>query len=124
MQMNTTPIQEAQLLSTTISQSNTEILCAAVVYRQGFSARLNTIWNYSEINRWKVKSIAEDQRIHSQAFIDSKTQIGSDSMVGDGTKIEERCSVKRSVIGKHCVIGKNVKISNSVIMDYVTIEDK
>ena len=45
-------------------------------------------------------------------------------MVGEGSRIGERVSVKKSVIGAHCTIGKNVKIVNSVVMDYVEIEDK
>jgi translation initiation factor eIF-2B subunit gamma len=37
--------------------------------------------------------------------------------------ILEKSSIKRSVIGNHVKVGKHCKITNSIIMDYVIIED-
>jgi len=51
-------------------------------------------------------------------------QVGPESMIGEGSKIGERCSVKKSSVGAHCIVGKNVKLVNTVVMDYVVIEDK
>ncbi|XJO71589.1 hypothetical protein BDV3_001075 [Batrachochytrium dendrobatidis] len=98
------------------------VTCNAVVYRDGFTARGNTVWSYSELNRHVVKHMTES-RVQASAEVNAKAQVGHDSLVGEGTKIDERCSVKKSVIGNHCKIGKNVKITNSIIMDYVHIED-
>ena len=36
----------------------------------------------------------------------------------------ENCSVVHSILGKHLKLGKNVTIVNSIIMDYVSIDDK
>ncbi len=63
------------------------------------------------------------QRVPTSAEVSSSTQIGPDSLVGRGSKIGDKCTVKKSIIGSHCNIGKNVKITNSVIMDYVVLED-
>lgn len=62
------------------------------------------------------------RRARPDAFAD--LQVGPDSMIGEFSQIGDRCSIKKSVIGKHCVIGKHVKIVNSVLMDYVVLEDK
>jgi ADP-glucose pyrophosphorylase len=96
--------------------------CAYVNTGPGHCVRTNTIPAYMEMNRQMTKLI--EQKIASTAEISTKTQVGPDSMVGDGSKVGDRCSVKKSVIGSHCTIGKNVKIVNSVIMDYVIVEDK
>ncbi|KAH9264961.1 hypothetical protein BASA83_011552 [Batrachochytrium salamandrivorans] len=98
------------------------VTCNAVVYRDGFTARGNTIWSYSELNRHVIKN-STDVRVQASSEVSAKTQVGQDSLVGEGSKIDERCSVKKSVIGNHCTIGKNVKLTNSIIMDYVHIED-
>ncbi|KAI8922844.1 trimeric LpxA-like protein, partial [Entophlyctis helioformis] len=92
------------------------IFCNALVYRSGFTARANTVWSYSEVNRHMA-------RVPASAVINPKTQVGGDSLVGEGSMIDERSSVKKSIIGNHCTVGKNVKITNSIIMDYVNIED-
>ncbi|KAJ3220054.1 hypothetical protein HK099_004465 [Clydaea vesicula] len=88
--------------------------------------RANTLGSYLDINLKMAKLNGKNskQSRPNSASVAEKSQIGVDSMIGDDTKIGERCSVKRSVIGAHCSIGKNVKISDSVIHDYVTIEDK
>jgi translation initiation factor eIF-2B subunit gamma len=52
-----------------------------------------------------------------------KSTVGPQCMLGEGSTLEEKCSVKKSVVGRHCRIGSNVKIINSVVMDYVTVED-
>ena len=65
----------------------------------------------------------DSDQIASSAEIHPKAQVGQDSMVGEGSKIGDRTNVKRSVIGLHCTIGTNVRIVNSIIMDYVTIDD-
>ncbi|KAI8920563.1 nucleotide-diphospho-sugar transferase [Entophlyctis helioformis] len=98
------------------------IFCNALVYRSGFTARANTVWSYSEVNRHMVKGYTE-ARVPASAVINPKTQVGGDSLVGEGSMIDERSSVKKSIIGNHCTVGKNVKITNSIIMDYVNIED-
>jgi NDP-sugar pyrophosphorylase family protein len=41
-----------------------------------------------------------------------------------GAVLKSQLSVLQSNSGLHCTIGKNVKITNSIIMDYVDIEDK
>jgi len=98
-----------------------KVSCTAICYRQGFTARANTVWSYSEIN--KVLAKANPLSVPTGSEINPKTQVGADSLVGTSTTIDERCSIKRSVIGNHVKIGKNCKISNSIIMDYVNIED-
>lgn len=113
--------EKARELSVSGKKTLPKVQCTAVVYREGFSARANTVWNYSEINRTLCRM--QPQPVPSTSTVDSKTQVGSDSLVGDGCVIQERCSIKRSVIGNHVSIGANCKISNSIIMDYVTIED-
>lgn len=113
----------AHLMSTSGIASNNEVLCIALVQKEGSTARVNTVASYIHVNRLLVKSVDESERVSASAEINSKTQIGTDSMVGQGTIIDERCSVKKSIIGKHCIIGKNVKISNSIVMDYCHIEE-
>jgi NDP-sugar pyrophosphorylase family protein len=105
------------------TKHTTPIFCNAFVFKDGFSARLGSISDYYLLNRHAIKTLKEDH-ISSNAIVDQKTQVGNDSMVGQGTTIAERCSVKKTVIGQHCKIGQNVKLANSIIMDYVTIEDK
>ncbi|TPX39331.1 hypothetical protein SeMB42_g06006 [Synchytrium endobioticum] len=94
----------------------------AIVTRDGYTARANTISSYCEMNRQMAKT-AGDARIASAAEISSRTTVGPDSMVGDGTKVGDKCIFKKSIVGAHCVVGRNCKITNSVIMDYVVIED-
>eukprot|EP00842_Homolaphlyctis_polyrhiza_P003650 jgi/Hompol1/4286/HPOL_003567-RA len=138
------PLQRALALSSsgTTTQTAHHVTCNAVVYRTGFTARANTLWSYTELNRHRIKSISSapsatttastaatatatnDLRISTNAEISPRSQIGQDSMVGESTKVDERCSVKKSVLGNHCSVGKGVKITNCVIMDYVQIGDK
>ncbi|KAI8907157.1 nucleotide-diphospho-sugar transferase [Gorgonomyces haynaldii] len=120
--VNQDPLLKARMMSTSGSHSQ-ELVCLGIVHKDGFSARLNTIANYAEVNRWIVKSLSDQDRISQTSTVEPKTQVGQDSMVGEGTTIDERCSVKKTIIGNHCVIGKNVKMTNSIIMDYCTIED-
>ncbi|KAJ3314863.1 hypothetical protein HDV04_005284 [Boothiomyces sp. JEL0838] len=112
---------KARLLSLSGNRSPSKVSCTAVCHLQGFTARANTVWSYSEINRTLAKNTPST--VPQATEISPKTQVGSDSLIGESTRIDERCSVKRSVIGNHVKIGKNCKISNSVIMDYVNIED-
>ncbi|KAJ3275482.1 hypothetical protein HDV01_000309 [Terramyces sp. JEL0728] len=112
---------KARLLSLSGNRAPSKVSCTAVCYLQGFTARANTVWSYSEINRTLAKNTPSN--VPQATEISLKTQIGNDSLIGESTRIDERCSVKRSVIGNHVKIGKNCKINNSVIMDYVSIED-
>ncbi|KAH6596608.1 hypothetical protein BASA61_003437 [Batrachochytrium salamandrivorans] len=70
------------------------VTCNAVVYRDGFTARGNTIWSYSELNRHVIKN-STDVRVQASSEVSAKTQVGQDSLVGEGSKIDERCSVKK-----------------------------
>jgi hypothetical protein len=87
-----------------------------------YCVRVNSVAMFVEVNRLMMKLAGT--RVAPTVETSDKTQIGMDSMVGEGTKMGDRCSVKKSVIGAHCTIGKNVKIVNSIILDYVTLEDK
>jgi translation initiation factor eIF-2B subunit gamma len=112
---------KARLLSVGGTKRSGVVVCSALVYRKGFTARANTVWSYSEINRALCR--INPQPIPPTSVVDPKTQIGMDSLIGDGVSILERCSVKRSIIGNHVKIGKNCKITNSIVMDYVVVED-
>ncbi|TPX35740.1 hypothetical protein SmJEL517_g01952 [Synchytrium microbalum] len=105
----------------TISISN-HVRVTALVTRDGYTARANTISSYSEMNRQMTKVVG-DARIAATAEISQRTTVGPDSMVGDGTKVGEKSIFKKSIVGAHCGIGKNCKITNSVIMDYVVLDD-
>ncbi|KAJ1972197.1 Translation initiation factor eIF-2B subunit gamma [Dimargaris xerosporica] len=101
-----------------------QLRCHVFIDRDQFTGRADTIPNYCDVNKQLAKhASAVDSRISATADVNPRSQVGSDSMVGKETKMDERCSVKKSVIGAHCVIGKYVKIVNSVLMDYVTVED-
>jgi translation initiation factor eIF-2B subunit gamma len=66
---------------------------------------------------------AHNNVIHETAQLGWKSTVGPQCMLGEGSTLEEKCSVKKSVVGRLCRIGSNVKIINSVVMDYVTVED-
>ncbi|KAI9104689.1 nucleotide-diphospho-sugar transferase [Phlyctochytrium arcticum] len=107
-----------------LSALNTEVVCAAVIARDSFCARANTVWAYGELNKQLAKNLPDKNNMGSGGDLRAKqTQIGPDSMVGESTQLGDRCSIRRSVIGKHCTLGKNIKIVNCVIMDYVVLED-
>ena len=97
-------------------------LCPELLSANKYCVRVNTIPAYFEINRLIEKPL-NGSRIATTAEINALAQLGPDCIVGEGTKVSERTSVKKSVIGAHCNVGKFVKISNSIIMDYVTLED-
>ncbi|KAJ3193943.1 Eukaryotic translation initiation factor 2B, subunit 3 gamma, 58kDa [Irineochytrium annulatum] len=103
-----------------VGTKENELLCTAVVVRDGHAFRAKTSWTYLEGNRLVAKSITEAA---ASATIAKGAQVGPDSLVGHSTTIGEKTSVKKSVIGNHCVIGKNVKLAGTVIMDHGVIED-
>ena len=84
--------------------------------------RVNTTALYWEANRVLSKGVGKD-RVHTSVESGAKAVIGHDSLVGEGTRLGEHVSVKKSIIGSHCIVGANCKINNSIIMDYVTIEE-
>jgi translation initiation factor eIF-2B subunit gamma len=122
--------KKARLYS--LSQPNVlpQVSCYAIVQRQGFTARANTVWSYAEINRTMVKNLP-NEKVPDTTEVSPKTQvlvfvnfkIGNDSLIGHSTTIGERCSVKRTVVGNHVKIGKGCKLINCVVMDYVVLED-
>lgn len=105
---------------------------AYLASKDKYCARLNSIQAFQDINRdvaseeihltgYTVSS--HNNVIHPSAVLGSKTTVGPHCMLGEGSQLGDKCSVKRSVVGRHCRIGSNVKIMNSVLMNYVTVED-
>ncbi|TPX65311.1 hypothetical protein SpCBS45565_g05292 [Spizellomyces sp. 'palustris'] len=117
------PNAATEPLKKATTSNGQQVVCAAVICRDSFCARANTVWAFGEINRQLAKNVPEKNPSGSEMRA-KQTQFGPDSMIGEYSQIGERCSVKKTIIGKHCTIGKNVKIVNSVIMDYVVIEDQ
>ncbi|KAJ3320888.1 hypothetical protein HDV06_004784 [Boothiomyces sp. JEL0866] len=85
---------KARLLSLSGNRSPSKVSCTAVCHLHGFTARANTVWSYSEINRTLAKNTPST--VPQATEISTKTQVGSDSLIGESTRIDERCSVKRS----------------------------
>ncbi|KAJ1978853.1 Translation initiation factor eIF-2B subunit gamma [Dimargaris cristalligena] len=110
--------------STTVADDpmEPELRVNLYIASSGFMGRADSVPHYCDLNK-HASRLFPDDRVAKSAEINSRSQIGADSMVGNLTKVDERTSVKKSVIGAHCVIGKNVKIVNSVLMDYITVED-
>ncbi|XP_068662946.1 uncharacterized protein [Aristolochia californica] len=106
--------------------------CAYIASKNKYCLRLNSIQAFCDINRDVIGDAshlsgysfsAQNNIIHPSAELGNKTTVGPNCMLGEGSQLGDKCSVKRSVIGCHCRIGSNVKIANSVVMNYVTIED-
>lgn len=122
--------KKARMFSLSQPNSLPQVSCYAIVQRQGFTARANTVWSFAEINRTLVKNLP-NEKVPDTTEVSPKTQvifyylkkIGNDSLIGHSTTIGERCSVKRTVVGNHVKIGKGCKLINCVVMDYVVLED-
>ncbi|KAI9342921.1 nucleotide-diphospho-sugar transferase [Obelidium mucronatum] len=99
------------------------IVCTALVAKEGFCFRVNSVPNYLEGSRTLIKTINAEDLVPRSVERGKGCQVG-DSLVGDSCRVGEKTSIKKSVIGNHCVIGKNVKIINSVLMDHTVVEDK
>lgn len=132
--MKDTLLHTAESYSTTLchDRGHTPIDCHVYIVRGGYCVRANTTTSFAEINKQlcrgaspRLLDIEKTALIHPTAEIHvAKGHIGRDCMIGEGSRIGEHSTLKRSVVGKHCVIGKNVKIVNSVLLDYITVEDK
>jgi translation initiation factor eIF-2B subunit gamma len=127
----TVTTNEEPLLSISSLHRNPSVIeCHVHILREGhYCARANTTASYAEINRQlcrgaskRLLDIDKTPLVHPSTEI--RGSIGRDCMVGEGSRLGEHSILKRSVIGKHCMIGKNVKIANSVLLDYVVVEDK
>ncbi|ORY53047.1 hypothetical protein BCR33DRAFT_711435 [Rhizoclosmatium globosum] len=99
------------------------IVCTALVAKEGYCFRVNSVPNYLEGSRALIKTITPEELVPRSVERAKGCQVG-DSLVGDSCRVGEKTSIKKSVIGNHCVIGKNVKIINSVLHDHCVIEDK
>jgi len=52
-----------------------------------------------------------------------KAKIGDNCVIGADTSIGEETTIVNSIIGKGCKIGKNIKIENSIIWDFVELNN-
>jgi translation initiation factor eIF-2B subunit gamma len=110
--------------------------CFALIMREGYCARANTVQAYVDMNRdvargdsqyepWVPRS--SNPRVASfvgeSTTVSAQTQIGAGCVVGDHTAIGDRCSVKKSLVGNACTLHNRVKLDASVVMDTVEIED-
>jgi hypothetical protein len=51
-----------------------QVSCYAIVQRQGFTARANTVWSYAEINRTMVKNLP-NEKVPDTTEVSLKTQV-------------------------------------------------
>eukprot|EP01119_Soliformovum_irregulare_P012626 TRINITY_DN3292_c0_g1_i2.p1 TRINITY_DN3292_c0_g1~~TRINITY_DN3292_c0_g1_i2.p1 ORF type:complete len:394 (+),score=91.81 TRINITY_DN3292_c0_g1_i2:14-1195(+) len=118
-------------MTSTRKHESDSLGCFAYIVDEGYCQRVNTIHSYMQANAklstGKLKYLpwehpGKNNFIHETAQIEPQTAVGPECIVGQSTIIGSKSSVKKSCIGKHCKIGDNVKITNSIIMDYVTIE--
>jgi translation initiation factor eIF-2B subunit gamma len=128
------PLHTAKSYSTTLDREERcpPIDCHVSIVREGYCARANTTASFAEINKQlcrgassRLLDVDKTPLVHPTTDIQaSKGHVGRDCMVGEGSRVGEHSTLKRSVVGKHCVIGRNVKIANSLLLDYITVEDK
>eukprot|EP00250_Pteridium_aquilinum_P034003 c6841_g1_i1 orf=417-1817(-) len=128
------PLEQAFLLQGKDGTlSNHTKCCAYIVNKDRYCARVNSVQAFTDINQ----DVAGDRAIHITGYevsknnnvihptakLGYKSTVGPHCMLGEGSELGDKCSIKRSIVGRHCRIGSGVKIMNSVVMDYVTIED-
>jgi translation initiation factor eIF-2B subunit gamma len=99
--------KEFSLSSSPTLKHDSPVVCRAIVYKSGFSARANTVWSYGEINRAMIKNAANIKPETTEVAPGS--QVGNDSLLGESSSVAAKTSVKRSVIGNHVKIGKHCK---------------
>ena len=68
-------LQEARSMSTSGHQDANIVFCGAMIYNEGLTSRLQTLWNYAEMNRCVVKTLPDHQKISAHSNIDAKTQV-------------------------------------------------
>ncbi|KAJ3071835.1 hypothetical protein HDU98_004726 [Podochytrium sp. JEL0797] len=105
------------------SDFHKHIVCTALVAKEGYCFRVNSVQNYLEGSRTLIKTLTAEELVPRSVERQKGCQVG-DSLMGESCRVAEKSSIKKSVIGNHCVIGKNVKIINSVLLDHCVVEDK
>jgi len=109
--------------------SNFRVSVRLHTLKDGYTARVNTIGAYAELNRQMLAAtaaaVATSGQPRNLATLSQphQGQISSDSVVASSARIGERASIKKSIVGPHCVIGKNVKLSGCTLMGYVEVKD-
>lgn len=91
-----------------------QIVCHALVKRDTFAYRVNTVGSFLDSNR-DAKNILKLYEAKQDNFV-------KDCPVGEGTTIGDKCVLKKSCLGNNCKIGDKVKLIDCVIMDNVEIE--
>ena len=70
------------------------------------------------ISSSKIKDFYPDVKFGQNVFVGKNVKIGKNTFIGNNSVIESNVS-----IGSDCIIGSLVTIKNSVILDYVNIQD-